>query len=260
MDNKFHTGMKGSQSKSSQGTGRTRAFQHTLWSRVLVAGGIDSPQSRQAIEELCRLYWFPIYAFLRRAGHDRQVARDLVQGFFTYLLERELLGKANPERGRFRSFLIGVLKNYVRGEQEKKNAISRGGGVEVISIDEEVAEGRYAHEPATSLTPEKLFDRRWALQVLEQAMDRLQGEYARSNMKDVFVELQPYLSGDGEYGFAELGARLSKSEGAARVLVHRFRERFRHYIRAVIADTVSDLEQVEIELKHLQAALRNDGM
>jgi|KBSSwiStaDraftv2_1062776.scaffolds.fasta_scaffold349956_2 RNA polymerase sigma-70 factor (ECF subfamily) len=253
--------MKGPPSKSSQGTqgtARTRAFQHTLWSRVLVAGGIDSPQSRRAVEELCRLYWFPIYAFLRRTGHDRQRARDLVQGFFKYLLERELLGKANPERGRFRSFLIGVLKNYVRGEHEKENALCRGGGTEIVSIDEEVAEGRYAHEPATHLTPEKLFDRRWAVQVLERAMETLQEEYTRSNMKDVFVELQPYLTGDGESSFVELGKRLSKSEGAARVLVFRLRERFRHQIRAVIADTVSDLEQVEEELKHLQAALREN--
>jgi len=243
-------------SRSSHGTAQTRAFQHTLWSRVLVAGGIDSPQSRQAIEELCRTYWYPIYAFVRRTEPDRQEARDLTQGFFHYLLERNLLGKADPDRGRFRSFLIGILKNYVRGEHDKDKALRRGGGVDIVSIDEEVAEGRYACEPSTGLTPEKLFDRRWALQVLEQAMERLQAEYARSGMKELFGELQPYLTGDGESSFAELGAKLNKSEGATRVLVHRFRERFRHLIRAVIADTVSDLEQVEIELKHLQAALR----
>jgi RNA polymerase sigma-70 factor (ECF subfamily) len=245
-------------SKSSCGTAQTRAFQHTLWSRVLVAGGIDSPQSRQAIEELCRTYWYPIYAFLRRAGHERQQARDLTQGFFHYLLGRNLLGKADPDRGRFRSFLIGILKNFVHGEHDKDKALRRGGGAEIVSIDEEVAEGRYAHEPSTNLSPEKLFDRRWALQVLEQAMGRLQTEYARSGMKDLLTRLQPYLTGDGEGSFAELGGRLNRSEGAARVLVHRLRERFRHLIRAVISDTVSDLEQVEMELKHLQAALRDD--
>ena len=248
--------MIGPTGRSSDGTAKPRVFQHTLWSRVLAAGRVDSPQSRQAIEELCRLYWFPIYAFLRRAGHDRQQARDLVQGFFQYLLERDLLGKADPERGRFRSFLIGIVKNYVRGEHDKEQALRRGGGVDIVSIDEEVAEGRYAHEPSTELSPEKLFDRRWALQVLEQAMERLQAEYARTGMKELFTELQPYLTGDGESSFAELGARLNRSEGAARVLVFRLRERFRQLIRAVIADTVSDLEQVEMELKHLQAALR----
>lgn len=244
--------------KSSHGTAQTRAFQNTLWGRVLVAGKIDSPQSRQAIAELCRLYWYPIYAFLRRSGHERQQAGDLTQGFFEYLLERNLFGRADPERGRFRSFLIGVLKNFVRGEYDKEKALRRGGGAEIVSIDEEVAEGRYVHEPATLVTPEKLMDRRWALEVLEQAMTRLQAEYSRSGMKDVFSQLQPHLTGDGQTSFLELGVRLDRSEGAARVLVFRLRERFRHLIRAVIADTVSDLEQVEIELKHLQAALREN--
>ena len=185
-----------------------------------------------------------------------QQARDLTQGFFQYLLERDLLGKADPERGRFRSFLIGILKNYVRGVHDKEQALRRGGGADIVSIDEEIAEGLYAHEPSTNLTPEKLFDRRWAIKVLEQAMERLQTEYVRSGAMEVFAQLQPYLTGDGEGGFAELGARLNRTEGAARVLVFRLRERFRQLIRAVIADTVSDLEQVEIELKHLQAALR----
>jgi DNA-directed RNA polymerase specialized sigma24 family protein len=250
--------MRVSQSKSSQAVAPTGAFQHTLWSRVLRAGATGAPESRQAIEELCVIYWYTIYAFLRRSGHERQQARDLTQGFFHYMLKRNLLGKANPDRGRFRSFLIGILKNYVRGEHEKENALCRGGGADVISIDEEVAEGRYAHEPATCLTPEKLFDRRWAVQVLEQAMDRLQTEYVRHGTKGVFTQLQPYLTGDGEGGFVELGARLNRSEGAARVLVFRLRDRFRQLLRAVIADTVSDLEQVEIELKHLQAALREN--
>jgi len=219
---------------------------------------LDSSQSHHAIEELCCLYRYPIYVFIRRSEQDRQRARDLTQGFFQYVLERKLFGKADPERGRFRSFLIGVLKNYLRGEYDKERTLRRGGGVEIVSLDEEVAEGCYAHEPATNLTPEKLMDRRWALVVLEQAMGRLQAEYSRSGMKELFTELQPYLSGAGTGSFAELGTRLNRSEGAARVLVFRHKERFRQLIRAVIADTVSDPEQVEVELKHLQAALREN--
>jgi RNA polymerase sigma-70 factor (ECF subfamily) len=251
-------GMTPPASRSSTGTAHTRVFQNTLWGRVLLAGRTDSLQSHQAANELCGLYWYPIYAFLRRFGYEGQQAKDLTQGFFEYVLEHQLLRKANPDRGRFRSFLIGILKNYIRGEHDKEQALRRGGGAEVISIDEEVAEGRYACEPASALTPEKLLDRRWALEVLEQAMERLQTEYARSDMKDTFGELQPYLTGDGERSFADLGTRLNRTEGAARVLVHRLRVRFRQLIRAVIGDTVSDLEQVELELKHLQAALREN--
>jgi RNA polymerase sigma factor (sigma-70 family) len=241
---------------SSTGLGNQAAFQNTLWSQVVAAGKLDLPNSQQALEELCRLYWFPIYAFLRRWGHDREEARDLTQGFFAYLLEENVLAKADPDRGRFRSFLLGVLKNYVSNQQNWAKAIKRGGKDKIVSIDEETAEGLYANEPVTDTTPDKIFERRWALAVLEEAMKRLRAEYAHASMQSLFETLQPWLTGDQESGFAALGEQLGKSEGNARVLVHRLRDRFRKLIRAVIADTVSDVDQVELELQHLQQALR----
>ena len=242
---------------SSMGLGNDQAaFQNTLWTQVVAAGKLDSPDSKQALEELCRLYWFPIYAFLRRWGQNREEARDATQGFFAYLLERNAIANANPERGRFRSFLLGTLKNYVSNEQNRANAIKRGGQQKLVSIDEETAEGLYVHEPATHAAPDNIFERRWAMAVIEEAMKRLHAEYSHAGMEALFVSLQPWLTGDHECGFAALGVTLGKSEGNARVLVHRLREAFRTLIRAVIADTVTDADEVETELAHLQAALR----
>jgi len=248
--------MSRSQLSSSTGLGNQAAFQNTLWSQVFAAGKLNSPNSEHALEELCRLYWFPIYAFLRRWGHDREEARDLTQGFFAYLLKQNAIAKADPERGRFRSFLLGTLKNYVSNQQNSAGALKRGGHHKLVSIDEETAEGLYAHEPATHATPDSIFVKRWAMAVVEEAMKRLCADYAHAGMQELFVSLQPWLTGDCESGFAALGTTLGKSEGNARVLVHRLRERFRNVIRAVIADTVTDADEVETELAHLQAALR----
>ena len=249
--------MSKSQFSSSTRLGNDQAaFQNTLWSQVFAAGKLNSPNSKQALEELCRLYWFTIYAFVRRWGQDREDARDLTQGFFAYLLERNAIAGATPERGRFRSFLLGTLKNYVSNQQNWANAIKRGGQHKLVSIDEETAEGLYVHEPATHATPDNIFEKRWAMAVIEEAMKRLRADYAHARMEALFVSLQPWLTGDCESGFASLGATLGKSEGNARVLVHRLRERFRNLIRAVIADTVTDADEVETELAHLQAALR----
>jgi RNA polymerase sigma factor (sigma-70 family) len=231
-------------------------FEETLWSRVLAAGKKQHPDCSDALEELFRRYWPPIYAFLRRWGHNPENARDLTQGFFAFLLEQNILGKVVPDRGRFRSFLLGVLKNFVANQRDWENALKRGGRHRLVSIDEQTAEGLYLHEPAHDATPEKLFERQWALAVLDQAMQRLKAEYARAGMASLFETVQPWLTGDHESGFAELGARLDKSEGAARILVFRLRNRFRQLIRIVIADTVEDVDQVDLELKHLQAALR----
>lgn len=223
---------------------------------MFAAACLETSTCQPALEELCCQYWYPIYAYVRRCGRDRQQARDLTQGFFAYLLEGNVLKRASPDRGRFRSFMLGTLKNFLLNQHEKEQTIRRGGRVDFVSIEEETAKGLYAHEPSSTLTPDKLFDRRWAMTVLADAMRRLEAEYERSGMKEIFTAAQPYLTGDGECSFAELGAQLKRNEGAARVLVFRFRERFRQLIRSVIADTVSDLEQVEVELAHLQAALR----
>lgn len=245
--------------KTSLGASDKAAFNNTLWSRVLAAAGSDTAASAPALNELCRLYWYPLYAFLRRSGRDRHAARDLTQGFFEYLIAGDILRKANPQRGRFRSFLLGTLKNYASHQLGKERAQRRGGGAEIVSIDEETAEGFYAHEPSSDLTPETLYDRRWAMAVLEEAARRLREEHERAKMGGLFEALQPYLAGDGEESFKELGARIDRSEGATRVLVFRMRERFRQLIRAVIADTVLEDRQIEEELAHLQSALRGEA-
>lgn len=195
--------------------------------------------------------------FLRRAGQERQAAQDLAQGFFQYLLQHHLLAKANPDRGRFRSFLIGVLKNYVRNERSKEEALRRGGGIKIVSLDEEEAERRCSQESVSVENPEKLFDRRWALQLIEQAIERLREEYTQAGLAESFFVLQPYLTGDDSSGFADLATRLNIQEGAARGRVFRFRTRFRHLLRRVIADTVLDPDNVDTELEHLRAALRD---
>ncbi len=225
---------------------------------MFAAGRLDTPNSRQALECLCRHYWYPIYAFLRRWGIDRQNARDLTQGFFAYLLEESLLQKADPSKGRFRSFLLGSLKKFVSNQHAREQALKRGGRAHFVSIDEQTAEGRYAYEPATDLTPEKLFDRRWALDLIAEAMRRLEAEYQRADLHELFVALQPYLIGDQNGHMAELAAQLNKTEGAARVVVCRLRNRFRKLLRNVIADTVAAPDQVEGELEHLQAVLREN--
>jgi RNA polymerase sigma-70 factor (ECF subfamily) len=242
-------------------TGWTRgiAFQHTLWSQVLAAGRLDDADSTQALESLCHLYWYPIYAFLRRWGYERQNARDFTQGFFTHLLEDNVLRKADPEKGRFRSFLLGSLRMFLSNEEAKERALKRGGGLEIVSIDAEAAEGRYRFDPATHLSPEKLFDRRWALEVIAEAMRRLEGEYRRVGSADLFAALQPYLVGDQNGSIGPLAAKLNKTEGATRVVVCRLRNRFRKLIRGVIAHTLSDPAQVEGELQDLQAVLRESG-
>ncbi len=232
------------------------AFQNTIWSQVFAAGRLDAPNSSQALEALCRHYWYPIYAFLRRWGYDRQKARDLTQGFFAYAIEQSLLRKADPGKGRFRSFILGSLRIFVSNQEVREKALKRGGGTQTVSIDEETAEGRYVYEPSTGVTPEKLFDRRWALDLIGQALQRLESEYQRAGLQELFSLLQPYLIGDQSESFAELATHLKKSEGTVRVMVCRLRNRFRKIIRSMIATTVLYPEQVEIELKDLQAALR----
>src|SRR5687768_5971940 len=195
---------------SSASSRRDAAFQSTLWSQVRVAGRTNAPHATQALETLCRTYWSPIYAFLRRCGHERQNAKDLTQGFFAYLLEEGLLEKADPNRGRFRSFLLGSLKFFVSNQQAKERALKRGGGICFVAIDAETEDGLLPNEPITHLTPERLFDRRWARLVLAEAMGRLATEYVRGGLSEQFDLLQSHLTGDTDEHLPMLAARLGK--------------------------------------------------
>jgi RNA polymerase sigma-70 factor (ECF subfamily) len=231
-------------------------FEQTLWSEVLAAGQTERPDSARALERLCQVYWYPIYAYLRRRGFDRHEAKDLTQGFFFYLIRKNVVQAADPEKGRFRSFLLGSLKNFVSNEEGRQRALKRGGDTQLLSLDEELAEGRYVHEPKDTQSPEKLFDRRWALTVLDEAGRRLEKEFKETGTEREFAELKSFLSNDRGLAYAELAVRLNRSEVALRSTVSRMRKRFREFLLEVIKETVSDASQVEAEMNHLKAALR----
>ena len=236
------------------GRNRSPAFVTTHWSVVLKAGRADTPNSAAALEQLCRNYWYPLYAYVRRVGHSPEDAQDLVQEFFARLLERNTIGRATPERGRFRSFLLAVLKNFLANEWDKQRAKKRGGEVRIISLQFDTAETRLA--PAHRDSPDKAFDRQWALSLLDVVLRRLRQEYAAARREELFLALKDTLSGArSEIPYRELAARLDMSEGAVKVAAHRLRQRYRELLREEIANTLSNPNEIEGELRDLFQAL-----
>ena len=229
-------------------------FEATRWSIVVAAGGTDSNRTQKALEHLCNAYWYPLYAFVRRQGHSPHDAQDLTQEFFARLLARNFLGNADPAKGRFRSFLLGALKHFLSDEWDRARAQKRGGGQRLISLDAESAETRYRLEPADESTAEKIYERRWALALLDQVLQRLRDEFTRDGKKHVFEELKPALTGD-KVAYAEIAEHLHIKEGAVRVAVHRMRQRYRELVRAEIGETVADPAEVDAEMQHLFAAM-----
>jgi RNA polymerase sigma factor (sigma-70 family) len=234
----------------------TAKFPTTQWSRVLRAGDPSDREGRDALEQLCRDYWYPLYAFARRRGLDREAAGDLVQGFLADLLERGDLTKADPSRGRFRSFLQTACSHFLSHAREHDRALKRGGGRAPVSIDMRSAEGRYINEPAHDLTAERLFERRWATVLLEHVLARLESEVHRSGKFALLVRLRPILEGDKLVeSYKEIGDALQMSEGAVKVAAHRLRERYRQILREEVARTVADPAGVDAELADLLKAL-----
>lgn len=232
------------------------AFVTTQWSAVLAAGRNDTTQSRGALEQLCRNYWPPLYAYVRRLGYSPHDAQDLTQEFFASLLERHAVAKADPERGRFRSFLLASLKNFLAHEWEKARAQKRGGRVQVIPLDHDTAETTCVQPAAPDDTPDQAYDRQWALSLLDLVLRRLRKEYADCGRDDLFAGLKDTLSGGrSEIPYRDLAARLAMSEGAVKVAAHRLRQRYRELLREEIANTVSGPEEIEEELRQLFAAL-----
>jgi RNA polymerase sigma factor (sigma-70 family) len=231
-------------------------FVTTRWSVVISAQGRNSPAAEEALEQLCRAYWYPLYAYVRRAGHPAADAEDLTQAFFALLLEKEWLGVAARERGRFRSFLLGALKHFLANEWDKARAWKRGGQVRWVSLDAPVGEDRLQHEPVAQGSPDLEFDRRWALTLLGEVLTRLEQEYARAGKGKLFGQLKSSLGGDREeVNYAQLAGELKMSEGAVRVAVHRLRQRYRELLREEIAQTVATTSEVEDELRQLFQAL-----
>jgi RNA polymerase sigma-70 factor (ECF subfamily) len=232
-----------------------KSFATTHWSLVLAAGRGSRPEASVALATLCETYWYPLYYYLRRRGYRAEEAQDLTQEFFATLLEKGYLKVADPERGRFRSFLLASLNHFLANEWRRRSARKRGGGKPAISLDAESAETRYRQEPAHNLTPEKAYERRWALLLLEKALSTLRDEYAASGKAKVFERLSAFLGG-GEHAAYEKAAReLDMTEGAVKVAVHRLRRRCREVLRAEVAQTVADPADVDEELRRLMAAV-----
>jgi len=235
--------------------GRGR-FATTQWSLVLAAGGpADTPAAREALATLCQAYWPPIYAYLRRRGADTDRARDLTQGFFAQLLEKNYVGDARPERGRFRTFLLTSLQNYASNVWDREHAKKRGGETPPISIDAAEAEHGYRLEPFHEETPERIFDRRWARTLLEASLDRLREETKGSGGAARYDLLVPFVGGDAPSGYREVAEELQMTEAATRVTVHRMRRRLRAILRDEVARTVQEEAQVDDELRHLFSVL-----
>jgi RNA polymerase sigma-70 factor (ECF subfamily) len=225
---------------------------------VLAAGNTKSPESKEALERLCRTYWYPLYAYTRRKGHSADDAKDLTQEFFARLLTRNYLSVADRNRGKFRSFLLGSLEHFLAREWTRAHAQKRGGGHSHFSLDELDGENRYLLEPAHDLTPKKMFDWRWAVTVLDQAMARLRDECGFNNKGDLLSKVECLLSGEkGEASYAQVAAELNMSEGAIKMAVLRLRRRYGELIRAEIAQTVTTSEEADEELSFLFSVLRD---
>lgn len=232
------------------------AFRTTHWSVVQAAGQQDHPGTQRALAELYESYWYPLYAFVRRKGHSPEEAQDLTQGFFAVLLEKNYVGDANRNRGRFRTFLLTAFDHFLCNDWARRKTLKRGGDVRFVAWQAGEAEELYQREPVDQLTPEKLFDRRWALNLLEKAVALLKKEFRRAGKADVFTELEPFLSGEKHpASYHEVAAKLSMTEGAVRVAVHRLRTRYGELLRQEIGRTLADAKDVDDELRHLFAVL-----
>jgi RNA polymerase sigma-70 factor (ECF subfamily) len=231
-------------------------FATTHWSLVIAARDQPAPQARDALAALCRAYWYPLYAFVRRQGHAADQAQDLTQEFFAQLLEKDFLQVVDRDKGKFRSFLLTACKHFLANQRDRALARKRGGDRVHLSIDLDVAEGCYSREPAHDLTPERLFARRWALTLLEQVVVRLQEESRRNGKALLFERLKECLVGEkGVLCYDQVAQEFGLTEGAVRVAVHRLRKRYRELLCEEIAHTVHDPEQIEDEIRDLFTAL-----
>jgi RNA polymerase sigma-70 factor (ECF subfamily) len=241
---------------SSLPPGRQR-FTTTRWSLVFNAAG-DSSDAREALESLCGRYWYPLYAYVRHRGYPAADAKDLTQDFFAHLLEKESLKAADPDRGRFRSFLLTAFNNFISKRRDFQNAQKRGGGIRHLSIDFDSGEQRYLCEPVDGWTPEKIFERRWALTLLDTVLSRLGRAYQEEGKAELFESCKEFLAG-GAPDYEGTANALGMSVGALRVAVHRLRARYRELLKGEVADTIVDRGSTDDELHCLRRALRGEG-
>jgi DNA-directed RNA polymerase specialized sigma24 family protein len=233
-----------------------RTFVTTHWSVVLTAGSAAPLEVDVALERLCRTYWWPLYAFVRRRGHDPHDAQDLTQEFFARLLAKDFLRSIDPAKGKFRSFLLAALEHFLANEWRRAHAQKRGGGLTLLSLDDEATEMRYQQVASAALPAVKFFEQQWAMTLLDQTISRLQGEFSKAGKDALFNELKFFLTGEKRVGvYAELAVKLQTSEPALKMSVTRMRQRYGELLRQEIANTVSCADEVEDELRALFSAL-----
>jgi RNA polymerase sigma-70 factor (ECF subfamily) len=249
--------MSPSDSSQDSASAKSRWFATTHWSVVLTASDGASPQAAEALENLCRTYWYPLYAYARRKGYSAPDAQDLTQEFFARFLEKNSLSRADRQRGRFRSFLLTSFQNFLGHEWDRARTEKRGGGWTFISWDERAAEGRYQLDGTPDLPPDKIFEQRWAFTLFQQALTRLREEAVASGKVEQFEQLKSFLSAEPDEGaYADVAARLSLSTGAVAVGVHRLRQRFGHLVREEIAHTVASPAELDEEMRYLIDLMR----
>ncbi len=229
------------------------AFPATRWSLVLEAQDAGEPVAQRALEDLCQLYWDPLYAFIRRSGFGREDAQDLVQEFLTWIIDHGMLDSVSADKGKLRSWLLALLKPFLNDRRKYDRRVKRGGRVQIVSIDADDADRRFAEQPVGDLTPEDVFEHRWAVTVLSQAFASLKCEYESTDRSALFVELCVHLQwqGDGDRTYAQSAKALGMTEGAVKVAVHRLRKRYRDVLRREVAETLAEGENVDDEIRYL---------
>jgi RNA polymerase sigma-70 factor (ECF subfamily) len=233
----------------------SRRFATTRWSLILATREAESPRASAALADLCELYWQPVYAFIRRSGVSTDDARDLTQSFFARVLEKDVFAQAQQSRGRFRNFLLTAVRYFLANEVDAARAQKRGGGHAPVPFEFDDGERRYRLEPTDDVTPEDLYERRWALTVLEATLARVSAAYADSARHPVFVALRPVLTGEESESYVTKAAALGMTEGALRVALHRLRQQFSKCLREIVAETVERPDEVDEELRHLRVVL-----
>ncbi len=241
--------------------GRSEVFNTTHWSVVIQAGANDSPQAAEALASLCQAYWYPLYAYVRRQGHSMEDAQDLTQEFFARLLELNQLRSADRKRGRFRTFLLTSLKNFLINEWKRANREKRGGGQKILSLDEKMAESRFTAEPVVDQPPDALYDHGWAAVLLDRALVALRSEFAQSGKRDLFDRLKVFVWGEkNALSYAAMAEQLGMTEGAVKVAVYRLRQRYGELLRSEVAQTVTTPVEVEEELRYLVSVIRHGSV
>jgi RNA polymerase sigma-70 factor (ECF subfamily) len=244
-----------SENSTTETSARRDVFATTHWTVVIAAGRGCSREAEVALEELCRTYWFPLYVYVRRQTPTREDAEDLTQAFFARFLEKNYLERLSSQKGKFRAFLLAALKHFLANEWDRANTKKRGSGVIPISLDWQDADARYQIEPVDNLSPDKLYDRAWAITLLQKVLARLRGENVTEDKSQLFAQLKPFLMvGTNAVPYGEAAVRLNLSEGAVRVAVHRLRRRYRELLREEIRQTLSDTSDIAEEMRTLFSA------